>query len=95
MTAIWKYELLIEDHVEIMMPAGAEILCVQVQHGTPMLWAKVDQSAPSEARRFFVKGTGHSFTALQNRFPHRYVGTFQYGVDLVFHVFESRPAGAR
>jgi hypothetical protein len=42
---IYKYTLEVTDEQEVKMPANAQILCVQVQHGRPTLWALVDTKA--------------------------------------------------
>lgn len=82
---IWKFPLPVEDVVDIKMPAGAELLCVQLQNGSPCLWAKVDVKSTPTARRFYVVGTGHPMPVKAKN----YVGTFQLsGGQLVFHVFE-------
>jgi hypothetical protein len=80
---IFKYPLT-TDAPFVVTPVGAQILCVQVQRGTPCLWALVERDAPLERRHFMIYGTGH---------PHDgggvYVGTYQLeGGALVFHVFE-------
>lgn len=86
MKVIWKY--LIEPGVKfIEMPAGAIPLSVQVQDGSPQLWAMVDQTKPMEKREFRVFGTGHEI-----QFPYKlsFIGTFQLSA-LVFHLFEVLP----
>lgn len=84
-SVIYKYELSVEDAVEIQMPAGADVLCVQVQQSKPYLWAKVHTSATETTRKFYVVGTGHPMPVDAKE----YVGTFQLqGGSLVFHVFE-------
>ena len=84
-TQIWKFALLVHDEVLVEMPAGAEVLCVQLQNGSPHLWAKVNVKSKSTARKFYVVGTGHPMPAHAKE----YVGTFQLsGGQLVFHVFE-------
>lgn len=86
---IWKFPLSAPtaDSVAIMMPVGAEVLCVQVQHGRPCIWARVNPDAVFFARRFCVFGTGHSIPPDDGRL--RYVGTFQLeDGQLVFHLFE-------
>lgn len=72
------------------MPASAEVLTVQLQQGKPVLWALVNPTAPEEARRFLIAGTGHDLPPGVSR--RRYVGTFQipdpvFGVT-VWHVFD-------
>lgn len=92
MSVIWKYPVPYEAAFEHEMPAGAEVLAVQTQHqGNPRLeqmvmWARVDQDAPRETRRFQLAGTGNE----PWRKLGRYLGTCQLnGGSLVFHVFEA------
>lgn len=84
MKMIYKYPLNLDSRVVVKMPAGAEVLAVQVQRSTPCLWAVVDPEAPVEVRYFKIFGTGQP---LDER--GRYVGTFQMcGGDFIWHVFE-------
>lgn len=86
---IWKYPIATTDLQVVQMPAGAEVLCVQVQRGEPCLWALVDPSAEPEFRSVEVYGTGHT-VRIDTGVERRYVGTYQlYGGDLIFHVFVS------
>lgn len=88
MKAIWKFMLQSEDLQQISMPKGAQILCVQVQHGMPHLWAIVDIAAMHEMRAFWIIGTGHQHEVVPIK---NYIGTYQLmGGDLIFHVFELR-----
>jgi hypothetical protein len=86
---IHKYQLSFEDANDFMIPAGAEILAVQVQpqginEGQPMLWAKVDVNQPEMKRRFEIVPTGVTFPA-----DWKYVGTFQLSDGgFIGHVFE-------
>lgn len=83
MKTIWKYEIAIADEQVIQMPGGAEILTVQVQHGTPCIWAIVDSDNASNPRRFRMYGTGHKVDETGT-----YVGTFHIrNGTLVFHLF--------
>lgn len=85
LTRVFKYELPVGDEVSIDMPRGAEILHVDVQNHRPYLWARVDASAPPEARHFRFAGTGHT---LDDRVG-KHVGSFlMEGGHLVFHIFE-------
>lgn len=89
-STVWKFPLPFPgpDVFEIAMPAGADILTVQVQHGEPRVWALVQDDVPMLPRRLRIAGTGHPIdeTIL------RYVGTFQVaGGSLIFHLFEVRP----
>lgn len=82
---VFKYALDVTDHQTILMPAGAEILCVQMQAGAPCLWAMVNPNNPLEERRFRIVGTGH---LIAEPFL-KYVGTVQAGGGmLIWHVFE-------
>lgn len=85
--AIWKFPIAVADEQEIEMPMDARILCVQVQHETPCIWAVCLATNPSEKRRFRTFGTGHP--AEWATFGDPYIGTYQLrGGALVFHVFE-------
>lgn len=86
---IWRYELPIQDIVELTMPIGAQVLAVQKRDEYRKridLWALGSPDLKAfEKRTFRVIGTGNPVPAV----PLRYVGTVQieYGT-LVFHVFE-------
>ena len=85
MEHIFKYQLSEEETQEIEMPEGAEILSMQVQHGTPCIWAKVDREKRTVKRRFIIVGTGWIVPVEATKF----VGTFQLsGGAYVFHLFE-------
>lgn len=92
---IWKFPINVYDDrgmvtalPVVTMPAGAEILCLQLQDGNPMMWAVVDPDEPWVARHFAIVGTG---TGVPDDVV-RYVGTWQTefarSPSLVFHVFE-------
>lgn len=82
---IWKFELS-GDHVQqVEMPDGAAIVCLQLQGGSPCIWAMVNPEANRVKRTFEIFGTGHPVPEATRM----YVGTYQiYGGSLVFHVFE-------
>jgi hypothetical protein len=85
MHTIHKFQLVVTDRQTIKMPAGAEILCIQVQYTTPCIWARVNTDCQPEQREFLIYGTGHEHTEETGR----YIGTFQlHGGGLVFHLFE-------
>lgn len=87
-STIWKYPLQVVDQQTVFMPAGAKLLDVQMQAGTPCVWALVPaQSNAQEAVEIRIHGTGHRFDA--ERYEH--IGTFQMnGGSLVFHAFRYR-----
>lgn len=85
---VHKYRVGLTDLFAVEMPRGAQILDVQVQHGTPQMWALVDPEAPVERRQFRLAGTGHRVEMYGDQQP-KHVGTFQLdGGALVFHLFE-------
>jgi hypothetical protein len=88
MRTIYKYELNIEDMVELQLPKGAKILSVQSQNDKPVLWCLVDTEAPKENRMFRLAGTGHEIgKEIENRIE--FIGTFQIlNGAFVGHLFE-------
>jgi hypothetical protein len=87
MDTIWKFPFEIKDDIEIEMPSGAEILCLQMQGDMACIWAKVSDYAPKTIRHFQVFGTGHPLPLITQR--RKYIGTFQLlSGQLVFHLFE-------
>ena len=88
MKTIWKYELDIDNEVEISLPKHSKILSVQTQEGKPVLWAEVNTDNQLEKRFFNIFGTGYK---IDDKLPMggKYIGTFQMreGI-LVFHLYE-------
>jgi len=86
MKTIFKYQLEVRGDQLVTMPAGAQPLSVQVQHGAPCLWVLVDPTAGSHVYIVSTYGTGHPIPAD----PGKFVDTYQLeDGDLVFHVFVS------
>lgn len=94
MRTILKYPLDIfgagEEFIEIYLPAGSELLSVQLQPSrngvVPQLWALSRQGEQLEPRRIWVFGTGVPIT--QN-VELRYIDTVQiHDGNLVMHFFE-------
>lgn len=86
---VYKYLLPLIDHPIIMMPAGAQPLCAQVQHGSLQLWARVPAEAVMDVPTAFrVAGTGHYLGENVGE----YIDTVQLADGgLVFHVFRVHP----
>jgi hypothetical protein len=85
MLTIYKYQLDINDVVEIFMPQHTRILDIQVQYGIPCIWAVVDTEQPKVTRRFRIFGTGQPM----DRDYTNFIGAFQLqNGSRVFHVFE-------
>lgn len=89
MTTIWKYEAPWAAEFSVEMPRGAEVLCVQEQHGTPKIWARLDPDRPEERRSFRWVGTGIEDETI---IGWSYVGTIQHNA-FVFHLFAAPPSG--
>ena len=86
MNTIYKYRLSVQDRQEICIPSGASLLSVQMQNGTPCLWALVNTGNPLEEVVIRMYGTGHEVT---NPGTLEFIGTFQYvEYGLVYHVFK-------
>lgn len=82
---VFKYRLG-SNITEILMPAGAQLLCVQPQGFDVCLWAKVDPEARNETRRVVIVGTGHELPTYGEL---KYINTFMVEDGaLVFHAFE-------
>lgn len=82
---IWKFPLkTLPGLQDVVLPEGAKLLTVQMQHGTPMLWAVVDPHAPNlEVRQIELVSTGASPPANST-----YISTYQvYGGAGVYHAF--------
>jgi hypothetical protein len=87
--AVWKFQIEIKDIMEIDMPKGSEILCVQNQKEIPCIWALVNPEASMEKRTFNLVGTGHDIS-IEDFTRFMYIGSFQlYKGSLVFHLFEN------
>lgn len=85
MKFIYKYELEITDHQEVMMPAEAELLSVGYHDDVLCLWAMCYGGFPPEGRLIEIIGTGnpvHCDMGVDRKFIGTAVGPF------VAHVFE-------
>lgn len=84
MKTIYKYPLAVTDEQIVDLPGQAVPLSVQVQHGTPCLWAMVDTDLRSEKLIVRTFGSVHPLPSWAGE----YAGTYQLdGGALVFHVF--------
>jgi len=85
MRTIWKFAAptIHDEVISIDMPRGADLLCVQMQYGQPMLWAIVNPDLPEESRAFRWEMTGGAIRPSS----HTYIGTVQNN-GLVLHLFE-------
>jgi len=87
MQTIYKYPFRINNEIHLDMHRGARILSVQVQNGTPCIWALVDTDHPIFPRLLTIHGTGHPID--HNMSACTFIGTIQlHDGALVFHVFD-------
>jgi len=84
--SVYKYDLLPDDRVRVMMPKGAEILHVDCQSsGTISIWALVNLDSELIERFFLIRGTGHNCDNLQGR---KFLGTvLDRQLGLVWHIW--------
>lgn len=87
--SIYKYPLKAQEHQELELPLGAQILSVQAQRNEICIWALVNTGTiNTEIRRVSIYPTGRSSSSTLDR---EFLGTVQlHGGDLVFHVFLDR-----
>ena len=83
MKRTWKYDVVMLDRFTVNMPTGAQLLDVQMQGKAPVVWALVDPSRERADRTFRLLGTGEE----GDMTGYAYVGTFQWRMGLVFHLF--------
>jgi len=85
---IYKYTIAMDDIFVINLPEQAEILTVQVQHGTPQLWALIDPTKQKKEHVFRLAGTGHPIVYNGDE-QYNYINSFQlHNGNLIFHLFE-------
>lgn len=84
---IFKYQLQIIQEQEIEMPAGAEILDIQLQNGKICLWAKIFDGSSKVNRVFEMILTGASIPIISQRRIH--LKTIQLD-GYVLHFFEHK-----
>lgn len=87
---IHKYQLLVTDEQDVIMPLGARILTIQVQNNIPCAWAIINPNEIQvERKRILLIGTGHKIDDDILKFNLSYISTFQLKEEsLVFHAFE-------
>lgn len=86
MRAIFKYALTGSSRQIINLPALAQPLSLQLQQGSPHLWALVDTDQPIQRYVVLAYWTGHEVQELP--IGHEFLGTLQSSDgSLVFHFF--------
>lgn len=80
---IYKYNLAINDEQVIYIPL-VKILTVQMQNGSPKLWAIVDENVVEIPVQIYIFGTGHELPEIDLN----YISSFKSVGDMfIFHVF--------
>lgn len=96
MITVHKYPIQMNELFWLKLPAGAEVVHVDVQRGEPMMWIKVNTANCIRETLFGVFGTGHPIDAADPYFPDDinpmfnapHLGSFMMnGGNLVFHLF--------
>lgn len=84
-SSIWKFPIETRDKQIINVSAGAEFLSVQIQHGKPCIWAKVNPENTTVRTNVVIIGTGKSANASDKL---QFIGTYQLSDgNFVGHVF--------
>lgn len=85
MKVVYKYKL--EDGTNILtLPYGAELLKVDIQNDSPILWALIDTGEEDQERIVKIVGDGHP---MRKDVRLSYINTFFVdGGAFVFHAFE-------
>jgi hypothetical protein len=79
---IWKFTLLPQEITTVEAPEVIFPLHVDVQSGTPCVWAMVDPASPKVMKQFQTVATGEPFDPTAKH----YIGTVQMG-SYVWHIF--------
>lgn len=86
MITVFKYPLAVKPEQTIKIRGMMEILKVDSQADTPVLWAKVDTAGEEEDFHILTFGTGHDIGEAYSLY--NYIGTYQlYEGIFVGHVF--------
>ena len=83
---VYKYKLQITKVIqEVVLPLGAQILCIKMQNDELCMWALVDPDQPyNEVVKIRCAGTGHEITE-----DVEYIDTVMlFDGALVFHFFK-------
>lgn len=89
METVYKYKLSKDLTQTIEMPVGAQILTCQIQHGVPVLWAKVNtRMMATDFRKIVLAETGDEISHEYKELI--YISTIQlFEGAYILHVFEN------
>lgn len=88
---IHKYPLVVAAEQSLMLPEGAIVLAIQLQRGSPVLWAEVPRERAQPLMQDFpVYAVGTGQTVPDDARMH--IGTLQFhNGDLVLHFYMGEP----
>ncbi|MBT2759901.1 hypothetical protein [Paenibacillus sp. ISL-20] len=87
--SVWKYTLEVDESQDIDMPKGSEIISVETQGESIVIYALVRPQEEKDTYRVLVYGTGHDIHL--NVTEYKFLGTAKFGNgELMFHVFYKR-----
>jgi hypothetical protein len=86
-TEVWHYALKMDtDEPIVMIPHGAQPLCVNLRNGKPTVYLLVDPAAERDEWHFRIVATGEPFPLDD----WHYIGTWQQD-RFVWHLFGPEP----
>jgi hypothetical protein len=90
MKTIYKYPIVTTDRQTLLLPKDAEILSVQIQGDSPVLYAFINtKNKTKTARVIEIFGTGNPIEEYDTIKSLKYIGTYQLQmIGFVGHVFE-------
>ena len=87
--AVYSYAIKFEPEQDLLLPNGAEILDVQLQHGFWMLWALIDPNEKMvQLRHIRLVGTGHEFDDASSVVLTHIATVPQVDGNFMWHFFE-------
>lgn len=82
---IHKFPLTVDGDQVLLMPSNAKFLSVQIQRGSPVLWALVNLDNEERNYHIKTKGTGHD---CNDTYLDTYIDTYQLvRGEFIGHVF--------
>lgn len=86
MYCIYKYELPVNGTSLIALNDITQVLDIQLQRGTPVLWARVNTEGNPVTKQIIAVNTGEDISAYTNA-DTKYLGTIQITPDYVKHYY--------
>lgn len=83
-TTVFKYLLQLTPVQVLELPAGANIVSVQLQRRQLSAWAEIDPEQPKIKRKIYILGTGHILPADAEK----HLASVQPDDIFVWHVYQ-------